>query len=69
MLENASPITTGRDLRAIRIRYAVRAEDIGQYLGLSGERVRQFERQPMPKPRNVSRYLKALEALTAKART
>jgi len=64
-LENGNPLPTGRDLRAARVRYGVRADDIGRHLGLTGERVRQFERQPMPTSQTVARYLRALQALTA----
>jgi len=54
-------------LRATRVRYGIRVDDIADRLGLSGERVRQFERSAQPKTSDVERYLRAVQTLAGSA--
>ncbi len=52
---------TGRELRAARVKYGIRAADIAQQLGVSAERVRIIERSVLPTARAGARYRHGLE--------
>ena len=55
--------TQGLDLRAARVRRGISALQLATQLGVSGERVRQVERQSRPSEHDVARYVSALLAL------
>jgi len=56
---------TGRELRATRVAYGVRAADVAAELGVSSEWVRRAERSVMPKASAVARYRRGLERVVA----
>jgi len=68
-LQNATAIlVTGRDLRASRVLHGVRAHELAVALGVSDERVRQFERRALLSDRDVERYCSALSRVLGAAR-
>lgn len=53
----------GRELRAMRVRLGITAEDIAQVLGVSAKRVRDVERMRRPTSTFTARYEAAVLAI------